>query len=201
VRLADADRVRERGHPRPHDLDVGILLGEPREDDVVGRDGRDLAQLELDQAVGRVREPDGDRTVGRGRDVVQGRRAGRRADALPAQVGEARRGRRLRHQHALARLEVLGRERDLLPRLAGHRQRAHHDVHLARLQRRRCLRGRDDAVLDVEVVAEDGLAELLDQVDVEALDLVGERVQVAEVQGVLRDARDHAAAVVDLLQV
>ncbi len=59
----------------------------------------------------------------------------------------------------------------------------------------------DDPELDLVRVAEDRLRDRVEHVDVEALDLAGDRVARAEQEGVGRDARDEAAALLDLLHV
>ena len=69
------------------------------------------------------------------------------------------------------------------------------------MQRGDALRVRDHLVLDAVRVAEDRLRHLAHQVDVEALELSGERVAVAEQQRVGRDAGDEPPALLDRLHV
>ena len=121
-----------------------------------------------------------------------------RADLLAAQGGQAGRGGVLQHQDPLGRVEVDAGEVDLLQPRAGDRHRVRHDVHGAGGDVGDPLRIGDRLVLDVVRVAEDGLGHRLDHVDVEALDLPGERVEEVEVVGVLVHPRDEVAAGADL---
>ena len=93
------------------------------------------------------------------------------------------------HQHLLARAVVLAGEGDLLPAVAGDRHVARHDVDAAVLEGRQALGRGDHLQLDLVRVAEDRLRDRVQHVDVEALDLPGDRVAGAEQQRVGRDAR------------
>ena len=126
------------------------------------------------------------------------------SDPLVAQTFWPRRAARLcrrgvlQHQDPLGRVEVDAGEVDLLQPGAGDRHRVRHDVHGAGGDVGYPLRVGDRLVLDLVRVAEDGLGHRPDHVDVEALDLPGERVEEAEVVGALVHPRDEVAAGADL---
>ena len=99
----------------------------------------------------------------------------------------------LLHQHPLAGLVVDRGELDVLAPLAVDRHGLHDEVDVAVLQRGDALRRGEDAQLDRVAVAEDGPGDLARHVEVEALDLTGDRVAEAELVGVLVDADDQLA--------
>ena len=82
---------------------------------------------------------------------------------------------------------------------AQDRHRVGHDVDAAGLYVGLPLRVGDRPVHDMARAAEDRLGHRLDHVDVEPLELAVERVQEAEVVGVLVDAGDEVAALADVL--
>ena len=98
------------------------------------------------------------------------------------------------------RVEVDAGEVDLLQPLAGDRHRVRDDVHGAGDDVGDPLRVGDRLELHLARVrvAEDGLGHRPDHVDVEALDLPGERVEEAEVVGALVHPGDEVAAGADL---
>ena len=129
------------------DLRLAVLPLEAEEDRVVGGDRRDPALLQLDEAVGS--QLDGVGHDARPGEVVDRRRALRRADPLAAQIGQAVDRRVLGHEQLLLGAVVDGAEVHRLLALAGDRERARHEVDLAVLDRRLALRGRDRREHDV----------------------------------------------------
>ena len=96
---------------------------------------------------------------------------GRGAHPLAVQVRDAGRRRVAADEDLLARVEVLRRERDLLPAFAVDGHHVGDDVDRAVDQRRDPLRVREHLVLDPVRVAEDRAGDLADQVDVEAFEV------------------------------
>ena len=119
------------------------------------------------------------------------------ADALAAQVFDPGRAGAGRHEDPLGGVEVDGGEVDLLKPIAGDRHRVRHDVHRAIAHVRNPLLVRDRLELHLGRIAEDRLGDGVDHVDVEALDLLVQRIEEAEVVGALVHAGDEVAARLD----
>jgi len=176
VLLGYAQSVGLRGECRGRDYGgVRVLGGQAGQDGVVAGDRVDLALLEEHQAAGMRVGAHVDQAGERLQLVQAGGPVGG-TDLLALEVLHLLNRRSLGDQDFLAGLVVLAGEVDLLPPGAGDGHRPSDDVDTSVGQGGDSLRRRDDPELDLVGVAEDGLRDSLEHLDVEALDLAVEWV-------------------------
>ena len=195
--LADDHAVRLVGQARADDLRIRILGLEPKQDRIIGRDCVGETLLEGNEAVGALSDQIWKRGGGPRRDRLRRRRAARRAHSTVGEIAQAARRGTRRDEHSLAGVEVDGGEINLLEPLTGDRGRIGDDIDASILDGGKPLGSRHRLELDAARIPEDRLGQAPQQVDLEALEAVVQRVEVREQQSVLIDAGDQVPTATD----